>query len=251
MLMVIYVVKKINGLNINFEQYGNKQGKNIVLLHGWGQNIEMMRPLGNPLSKQNYITIIDLPGHGASDIPDKVLSLYDYVQIVKKLLDELGIKKPILMGHSFGGKISLIYASKYDVEKLVLFGSPYKKEITKLSLKVKILKQLKKVPVLNKLENFAKKHMGSTDYRNANPIMRKILVEHVNLDITEEVKKITAPTLIIWGTADEAVPIERAYELEKLIANSGVVEYPGCTHYAYLENLNQTVRVLKCFLGGR
>ena len=39
------------------------------------------------------------------------------------------------------------------------------------------------------------------------------------------------------------------YELEKLIDNSGVVEYAGCTHYAYLENLNQTVRVLRNFIG--
>ena len=243
------MIKRIHDLDVNYEQYGNKKGKNVVLLHGWGQNIEMMKPLGNPLSKDYYITIIDLPGHGLSQMPSTVLTLYDYVAIVKELLDYLKITKPILAGHSFGGKISLIYASKYEVEKLILFGSPYKKEIQKLSLKVKILKQLKKVPGLNKLENFAKKHIGSTDYRNANPIMRQILVEHVNLDITEEVKKITAPTLIIWGTNDEAVPIERAYELEKLIDNSGVVEYAGCTHYAYLENLNQTVRVLRNFIG--
>ena len=243
------MIKRIHNLDINYEQYGNKKGKNIVLLHGWGQNIEMMKPLGNPLSKDCYITIIDLPGHGLSQMPSKVLTLYDYVSIVKELLNDLKIVKPILVGHSFGGKISLIYASKYEVEKLILFGSPYKKEIKKLSLKVKILKQLKKVPVLNKLENFAKKHIGSTDYRNANPIMRKILVGHVNLDITNEVQKITAPTLLIWGTEDLEVPLEQAYELEKLIDNSGVVEYEGCTHYAYLENLQQTVRVLRNFIG--
>ena len=243
------MIKRIHNLDVNYEQYGNKKGFDVVLLHGWGQNIEMMRPLGNPLSKNYYITIVDLPGHGLSEIPNEVLTLYDYVEIVKELLDSLNIKNPILVGHSFGGKISLIYASKYNVDKLILFGSPYKKEITKLSFKVKVLKTLKKVPILNKLENFAKKHIGSTDYRNASPIMRKILVEHVNLDITDIVKQIKAPTLLVWGTEDSEVPLERAYELEKLIENAGVVEYPGCTHYAYLENLNQTVRVLKNFIG--
>ena len=137
----------------------------------------------------------------------------------------------------------------YDVKKLVLFGSPFKKEITKISLKTKMLKSAKKIPGINKLENFAKKHMGSTDYRNASPIMREILVEHVNLDITENVKKIKCPTLIIWGTLDDAVPLERAYELEKLIKDSGVVVYENCTHYAYLERLGQTISVLKSFLG--
>ena len=80
--------------------------------------------------------------------------------------------------------------------------------------------------------------------------MRKILVEHVNLDITEDVKKITCPTLIIWGTEDMEVPVERAYELESLIKDSGVVVYEGCTHYAYIERLGQTINVLRSFLGG-
>lgn len=242
------MIKEINHINVHYEQYGNKKGRNIVLLHGWGQNVEMMKPVGDPLSRDYHITIIDLPGHGASDTPTSVLTLYDYVEIVHELLHTLKVKHPTFIGHSFGGKISLIYASKYDVEKLVLFGSPFKKEIQKLSMKTKILKSLKKVPILKKLEPWAKKHMGSTDYRNASPIMRKILVEHVNLDITEEVKKIKAPTLLIWGTLDEAVPLEQAYELESLIANAGVVEYEGCTHYAYLERLGQTVNVIKHFM---
>ena len=83
--------------------------------------------------------------------------------------------------------------------------------------------KIKKIPGLNKLENFAKKRIGSTDYKNASDIMRKILVEHVNTDIEEDIKKIKASTLIVWGTLDEAVDVERAYELEKLIKDAGVV----------------------------
>ena len=235
-------------IKINYIRYGS--GKDtIVLLHGWGQNIEMMKMVSDPFSSDYDIVIIDLPGHGKSEEPKKVLTLYDFVDCVKSLLDSLNIQNPILIGHSFGGKISLLYASMYDVKKLVLFGSPFKKEITKISLKTKMLNSPKKIPGINKLQNFAKKHMGSTDYRNASPIMREILVEHVNLDITENVKKIKCPTLIIWGTLDDAVPLERAYELEKLIKDSGVVVYENCTHYAYLERLGQTISVLKSFLG--
>jgi pimeloyl-ACP methyl ester carboxylesterase len=149
-----------------------------------------------------------------------------------------------------GGKISILYSSKYNVKKLVLLASPFKKEIKKDSLKTKMLKTAKKIPVLNKLEGFAKKRIGSTDYRNASETMRKILVNHVNQDVSEDAKKISCPTLIIWGTEDKAVPIERAYELEKLIKDSGVVVYEGCTHYAYIERLGQTIGVLRSFLGG-
>ena len=234
-------------IKVNYIRYG--KGKDtIVLLHGWGQNIEMMKMVSDPFSDDYDIVIIDLPGHGNSEEPKTVYSLYDFVDCVKSLLDSLKIKNPILIGHSFGGKISLLYASMYDVKKLVLFGSPFKKEIEKLSLKTKMLKTAKKIPGINKLEGFAKKHMGSTDYKNASPLMREILVGHVNLDITEKVKKIKCPTLILWGTLDDAVPLERAYELESLISDAGVVVYEGCTHYAYLERLGQTISVLKSFL---
>ena len=240
---------QIDGININYINYG-KGEDTVVLLHGWGQNIEMMKMLGDPLSKFCNVIILDLPGYGLSSTPSTPWSVYDYAEMLKKLLDNLNVKNPILIGHSFGGKISLLYASKYDVKKLVLFGSPFKKEVTKTSLKLKILKKLKQVPGLNKLEGFAKRHIGSEDYRNASPIMREILVQTVNLDIEEEVKKITAPTLIIWGDLDEAVPLERAYQLEKLIPDSAVILYEGCTHYAYLERLGQTISVLRNFIGG-
>lgn len=244
------MLKRIKNININYIDYG-KGNDTLVLLHGWGQNIEMMQPVGDNLSKTFRVIIVDLPGFGLSEEPESVWSLYDYVECIHEILKDLKIENPILIGHSFGGKISLLYSSKYKVKKLVAFGSPFKKEIKELSFKTKILKGLKKIPVINKLEGFAKKHIGSTDYKQASDLMRKIMVEHVNLDITEEVKKIKCPTLLIWGTNDEAVSINDAYELEKLISDCGVVEYDGCTHYAYLERLNQTVNILNSFLGGK
>ncbi len=235
------MIKHINDVDINYIEYG--EGEDIVLLHGWGQNIEMMKPVGDKLN--GHKIIIDLPGYGNSTEPKTVWTVYDYVECIKKLLDSLKIDNPILIGHSFGGKISLAYASKYKVN---LFASPFKKGVEKLSMKTKILKFAKKVPVVNKLEGFAKKHIGSTDYKNASEMMRKILVETVNLDIREDVKKIKCPSLIFWGTNDEAVPVEDAKELESLIKDAGLIIYEGCTHYAYLEMLPQVMKVIRVFL---
>lgn len=239
--------KKIKDVDINYVIYGNDSKKDIVLLHGWGQNIEMMKPIGDNLQKNFRIIIIDLPGFGNSSEPSSVWSIYDYVEAVHLLLEEINVKNPMMIGHSFGGKISIVYASKYSVSKLVLLASPFCKEVTKLSVKTKILKSIKKVPVINKLEDFAKKHIGSTDYKNASKNMREILVNHVNLEVKEEASKIKVPTLLIWGTNDEAVPINRAYELEKLISDAGLVVYENCTHYAYLERLGQTINILNSF----
>jgi len=236
----------INGVFVNYTDVGS--GEAVVLLHGWGQNIQMMEPIGNNLVNKRVI-IIDLPGHGKSEEPKEAWTVYDYASCIHTLLTNLKIDEPILIGHSFGGKISLVYASKYKTKKVIGLACPFKKQIVKLSFKTKALKFAKKIPVLNKLEGFAKKHIGSTDYKNASEMMRKIMVLTVNTDITEDVKKIKCPTLLIWGTNDLQVSIDDAYELEKLIKDCGVVVYDGCTHYAYLERLDQTLRVIKSFIG--
>lgn len=238
----------INNVEVHYERYNEKNKNTLVFIHGWGQNIEMMMPIAKPFIETHDVILIDLPGFGKSGDLKEPWEVIDYVEMLHTLLTELKVKNPTLIGHSYGGKISLLYASKYEVEKLILFGSPFKKEIEKVSLKLKTLRALKKVPGLNKLEEFAKRHIGSTDYRNASPILRETLVKTVNLDITEDVKKIKAPTLLVWGTNDEAVDIKRAYELEKLIKDAGLVVYEGATHYAYLENLGQTINVMKSFL---
>lgn len=238
----------INDCNINYIDYGNKKGKAIVLLHGWGQNIEMMKSVGDQFQNTHRIIILDLPGFGQSSEPTYAWQLEEYVKFLEEFLNNLKVDNPIVIGHSFGGKLGLLYASRNKVNKLICLASPFKQNIKKDTLKMKILKTAKKIPGINKLESFAKKHMGSTDYKNASEMMRKIMVNHVNLDITEDVKKIKCPTLLIWGTMDMAVSIDDAYELEKLIDNCGLVTYDGCTHYAYLERFGQTIRVLNSFL---
>lgn len=234
---------------INYVNYGDKKGKNLILLHGWGQNIDMMKPIGDNLSYDNNIYILDLPGHALSTEPKEAWNLIDFVDMLHEFITKNKIKNPILVGHSFGGEISLLYASIYEVEKLVLLDSPYR-PVKKTGLKTKILKTAKKIPGLRKLENFAKKHMGSVEYRSATPVMRQILVNSVNSDITEDAKKVKCPTIIIWGTNDDAVPYSDGEFLESIMKDAGLITYEGCTHYAYLERLDQTNNVIRTFIGG-
>lgn len=236
----------IRNININYIQYGS--GSDVVLLHGWGQNIAMMKPIGDRLQKNHRITILDFPGFGESEKPKTALTVYDYCEILEELLKKLKVKKPVIMGHSFGGRIAIIYASRNEVEKVVLFGSPCIRKEVKPSLKLRMLKSLKKIPGINKLEGFAKNHMGSRDYKNASEIMKKILVNVVNEDLSECAKKINVPTLLIWGDRDTEAPVEDAKELEKIIPDAGLIVLPNSTHYAYLENLPQVINILNNFL---
>lgn len=235
----------IRNININYIQYGS--GSDIVLLHGWGQNIAMMKPLGDKFQKNYRITILDFPGFGESDEPVEALTIYDYCEILEELLKKLKVKNPIVIGHSFGGRVAIVYASRNDTKKLVLFGSPCVRTAKSESVKVRMLKKLKKIPGINKLEGFAKKHIGSRDYKNASEIMRKILVNVVNEDLSECAKKISAPTLLVWGDNDTEAPVEDAKKLEEIIPDAGLIVLSNSTHYAYLENLAYVVNILNNF----
>lgn len=243
------MTKKVNLTDINYIQYGNDKGKDIVLLHGWGQNIEMMKPLGDLLADNYHITIIDLPGFGKSKEPATILDVGDYTEIVHDLLKSLKVVKPTLIGHSFGGRISIRYGASYDVEKLVLCGAPCVKTKKELTLKEKMLKSVKKLPGMEKLADIAKNYIGSTDYKNASPMMRDILVKVVGEDLSEYAKKIKVPVILIWGEYDEAVPLEEGRMLEKLLSDGAMIVLPG-THYAYLENLYQVGAIINKFMEG-
>lgn len=230
--------------NINYIQYGS--GKDIVLLHGWGQNIEMMNILGKELNDCR-ITILDFPGFGESDEPKEPLDIYQYTEILEDFLKQLNIKNPIVIGHSFGGRVGIIFASRNETEKLVLFGSPCVRE-ERTSKKESFLKKVKKLPGMNKIGEIAKKYIGSEDYKNASPVMRNTLVNVINQDLSKEAKQINCPTLLIWGTLDTAAPLEDAKKMEQLLKDGALIEIPGCTHYAYIEALPQVVNILKEFM---
>ena len=235
---------EIQNLTINYIQYG--QGKDIILLHGWGQNIEMMKPLGNHFSNSYRITILDLPGFGASEEPKEAWTIDDYAQMLEEFIKKLEIKKPIVIGHSFGGRLAIRYSARNPIEKLVLFGSPCIRIQEELSLYVKFLKKLKTLPGMNRLGEFMKQYIGSRDYKQATPVMRQTLVEVVNEDLSKYAREIEEPTLLIWGENDTEAPINEAKELEKIMIDAALISLPG-THYAYLENLQQVLTILDNF----
>lgn len=235
---------EVKKLNINYTQYG--EGKDIILLHGWGQNIEMMKPLGDAFSNRFRITILDLPGFGESDEPNVPWTIDDYELMLEEFIKKNGIKKPIVIGHSFGGRLAIRYSARNPIEKLVLFGSPCIRIQEDLPLFVKILKQLKKISFLNEFGEYMKKYIGSRDYKAASPIMRQTLVSVVNEDLSKYAREIEEPTLLIWGEYDTEAPIKDAKELEKIMVDAALITLPG-THYAYLENLPNVVNILNNF----
>ncbi len=251
------MIKDIGGLSLNYIVEGN--GKDILVLHGWGANINTILPIVNILKDKFRVHALDLPGFGHSSQPQEPIDSFQYAEIVKEYMDNMKIHKVTLIGHSFGGKLSIILGSKYPdlIEKIVLINSAglIPKRGPKYYIKVYSFKTLRFLyknlffwlKDEEKLEKFYKK-FGSTDYRDASGVMRRILVTVVNENLFPLLSKIKAPTLLIWGDEDTATPLYMAKIMEKEIEDAGLVVFEGAGHYSYLDEYQKFSVVLRHFL---
>ncbi|MFV0425291.1 MAG: alpha/beta fold hydrolase [Bacilli bacterium] len=240
---------KYDNIKINYEDIGSGEDV-IVLLHGWGQNIEVMKPIGKEFENNFRVIYIDFPGFGASDEPNDGWCVDDYAKMLKVFLDDISVKNPILIGHSFGCRVSICFNLISDVKKMVFTGAAGIRPKRGINYYVKVytykaFKFIKKLPIVKRFK-FAD-NAGSEDYRNASDVMRKTLVKVVNEDLRHHLSKIKCPVLMIWGKNDEATPISDGRIMESLIEDSALIEIEG-THYAYLENINYFNVVVKEFL---
>lgn len=239
---------EIDGQKIVYEETGNPQGLPIILLHGWGCNHTTVRSVASCLEDGLRIFSIDLPGHGKSEEPKDVWGTQDFADIILKFIDILGLENPSLIGHSFGGRTSIAAAAKGSEDKfwkIVLIDSAGIKPKRNLLYYYKVYsyKALKKLLLTlwgreegQKMIDRKLKKSGSADYLAASPKMRAIMSKCVNEDLKKEMPKIKAPTLLIWGETDTATPIDDAKKMEKLIPDAGLVSFPNCGHYSFLDN---------------
>ena len=231
----------IEGRTVSYVQYGEGP-KDVVLLHGWGQNIEMMDFIGKHLENCR-VTIFDLPGFGKALEPKYAMNVTNYADWLNLCLCMMKIRNPILVGHSFGGRVAVKYASKFPTEKVVLLATPIIRRKHRLNLKEVLYKVVKGTA----LEDVVRKKVGSTDYNNASQMMRDILVRVVNEDLLSDAKKINSPTILLAGTKDTAVSLDDTYEVALQMKDAAVIEQHG-THYAYLENIDQTCVIINEFI---
>ncbi|NLY09591.1 MAG: alpha/beta hydrolase [Tissierellia bacterium] len=246
----------IDNKRINYIDQG--EGEVFLVLHGWGASIATVMPIVNALASLGRVVALDLPGFGDSEEPEKPYESIDYTNILWDFMEKLNIDKVNLLGHSFGGKLSILLATQRPsrINKIMLIDSAGIKPKRKLKYYAKVylfktLKQIYKLAffwgnVEKRMEKFYSKH-GSTDYKNAQGVMRQTLVKVVNEDLTPLLKDIVAPTLLFWGSKDEDTPLYMAKIMEEAIGDVGLVVAEGAGHYAYLDQYGFFVNVLKAF----
>lgn len=255
---------EIDGLNINYREEGN--GPLLVMLHGWGANIELFNGIFNFASSKYHVVAMDMPGFGKSDEPDFAYSVDDYISFVVKFVKKLfpEDKEIIFLGHSHGGRVSIKMAARsatedfgFKMKSLVLVDSAgviavktpaqlrrqkkykfYKKLITGSGI-------LKIYPgALDKLQ----KKFGSADYSAASPTMRASMVKVVNEDMVPYMPKVTMPVLLIWGKNDTATPLSDGQKMEELMPEAGLAPIDNAGHYSFLDQPYIFYRILGSFL---
>lgn len=245
---------RYNNIDVNITVAG--EGEPILLLHGWGCTGEIFKNIQAVLATSYKTYSFDFPGFGASGEPTDVWGVEEYTRMVEAFVKENGIERPALMGHSFGGRVSIVFASRNEVSRVVLVDAagikpkrPFKyywKVYTFKTMKWlcnTFLPKAKAQAIIDK----RRKGAGSSDYNNASPMMRAILSKVVNEDLKHLMPKIKAPTLLFWGNMDTATPLSDAKTMEKLIPDAGLVVAHGTGHFSFLENPGLFTAVIKNF----
>jgi pimeloyl-ACP methyl ester carboxylesterase len=242
----------INELTIHYND-NHHTGRCVVFLHGWGQNRTMMEPIEKQFEKDFRVINLDLPGFGASDIPLKSWGVYEYTDFLKEFLDTINVENPILVAHSFGARLAIIFASRYPTRKLILTGAAGIKPKRSLGYHVrvrtyKMAKVVFMLPGLNKHQETMRRFFGSSDYRSISGVMRQSFVKIVNEDLTPLLALITCPTLLIWGEKDDATPLWMGKLMEKKIPDAGLVIFEDDDHYAYWNQIARFNKICDVFL---
>lgn len=226
----------ISGLKVNYLIGADfKPDQVVVFLPGWKSSVDLfcsvMKDLPNLLA-------INLPGWGGSEKPGIDWGLTEYAEFVKEFLNKLGVKDPLLIGHSIGGAIALKYLSNGgQARKLIIISGAIIREKTGktrvLLAGAKIFRTL--FPFINK--SWRQRLAGqllSPDYVQAGEL-ENIYKRLIGEDSQALFTKLKLPLTLIWGRDDKDTPFSQAEKLKEL-QNQAVLEIiPGAGHYCFLD----------------
>jgi pimeloyl-ACP methyl ester carboxylesterase len=213
--------------DISYEIVNPSSKKDIIFLHGWGSNKDIMKNVFSPYLKDFRHIYIDLPGFGKS-LNSYVLTTNDYVKIVDEFLNLIISSKDIIAGHSYGGKVATLLNPK----NLVLLSSAGILEEKSFDVKLKIFF----AKVFNALGLRAvTKRFRSKDVNTMSENMYATFKNVVNEDFSSHFSNFSNNALIFWGEKDSATSLESGKKIKSLIKKSAFTSYDG-DHYFFAHN---------------
>lgn len=237
-------------IGINYNYIKSDSDITIVFLHGWGLSGKSFNKIIGNIENFSMLKV-DLPGFGGSNNPKEYFDTFEYSYQIFLLLKCLKINKIVLVGHSFGGRLGILLSSVFglDVVGCVLTSSAGLNRFSLVKwLKIKKYKFIKKLVDKKILNSKMLQGYGSVDYKNANPVLQKVLIRVVNQDLKSYAKLIGVKTLLVWDKKDEATPFWICRKFHRHICNSKVVVMNKGGHFVAFVNVLKVSNLLKMFV---
>jgi pimeloyl-ACP methyl ester carboxylesterase len=260
------------GIGIQLAVWKGK-GKEILCIHGLTANSRFWDCLASALSPRHKIIAMDLRGRGLSDKPLTGYSIDYHCKDVLAVMDDLGLKRPVLMGHSLGAFISLVFAAQYSnrVDRLILVdggGKLTEAQMAKVFAGIKpsldrlgkifpsfedYVSQMKEAPFLQPWNSFMETYFRYEVEAVDRGVRSRVHPKHIEeealnlgkVDSTQFYTKVITPTLILRATKgmlakdDLVLPKDVAERMVREIPNARCVNLENTNHYTILFQPNE------------
>lgn len=266
-----------DGVKIHFKQVG--AGRPVIFLHGFGTSLDTWRFVVEALEDEYRLVLLDMKGHGLSDRPrDEMYGAQDHARAVRGLIDYLGLKNVVIVGHSFGSVVGLaaaldaqrdgsfgvitavvLIAGSVDAENipfvLRLLRTPIlgwlSLKLTSASFRTRVM--LKRAyhddaKVTNSIVELYARYQSvpGTDYA-----LIKTAEQLVPVDISQskrDLSRLEIPAMNIWGEHDEIIPRVAAESVCQLVPRCELVTIEGVGHMPQEESPKKVIDLLRDFL---
>jgi pimeloyl-ACP methyl ester carboxylesterase len=261
------------GTRAHVRDRGPRDALVVVLIHGSNASLFTWEPWVKRLSDRFRIITMDLPGHGLTGaVPGGDYTQEGMVKFIDEVTSMLELHKFAIGGNSMGGRASALYTLKHPekVTHLVLVdsgGLP-----TKQVEPTPLVYRLMGIPIANRLLLHFTPRSIVVDGLNGAIVHKNIITDEMidrywdfirmsgtreatiirgriqDKRIRDDIPKIQARTLILWGEDDRTIPVEAAYAFHAAIAGSKLIVYPNTGHIPQEEVPHQSAADLRAFL---
>jgi len=268
---------ELEGRRVNVLDTGGS-GPALLFLHGWSSNWQIFLLNIAAFMDTHRVLSLDLPGFGASELPQEPLSIRGYARTVDAMCDALGVERVSVVGNSMGGfiggelalsfgtrvdRLVLVSAAGLSTEHLprgvslaaaraVAAGTPYATHFQSSVVHRPRLRRAAMQWVLRYPERISVPLAQELVLSFGKPGFVAGLEAIMDYSYRDRLPEIDIPVLIVWGRNDLLVPVEDAFRYAELIGdNARVVVFEDTGHAPMLERPSRFNALLRAFLAGQ
>ena len=263
---------EVAGVRLHVRDTGPKDAPALLLLHGFGSSLQTWDAWAQVLQADHRVVRFDLPGAALTGAdPSGNYSDERGVQIIAALMDRLGLQRATVVGHSMGGRLAWRFAAEQPqrVDKLVLvapdgYASPgfeYGKapEVTPLVRLMQYVLPRAVVAMSLKPAYADPRNMSEADLDRYDDLMRApgvrtALIARMQQLVLQDpapfLRRIAAPTLLLWGSKDAMIPVANAQDYLRDLPHAQLVTLPGAGPLLQEESAAVSVAAVQAFLAG-